>query len=478
MTEKLDDKLNRKDEAKFLINYLTKRYEVKEKNNENVDDEKKENSFVLNVNAKWGYGKTFFLKLLKEELKERNHEVIFFDAWKNDFTKEPLLAFFSEINDSLEKYLVSFNQQDRPFIRKIFKSSLPILVSVLTKHLAGLSADEFESLLNEEDNYEQQSNTNDSEVQKDTQRTLSSIMSKTTEIALKEHNTIKKSIKEFKENMSILLGLINDTKKELPLFILIDELDRCRPNYAIELLENIKHIFDIKGIYFIIATNSKQLSHSINAIYGANFSSEIYLKRFFDQEYSLKEPNTYEYIEFLLEKENIDQNIFCNPLLQKCYETSENLNIIAIKTYSEYFKLTLRDIEQCINLLSTITTVWSDKNEKIHIMYLLFFIMAKQKGNDFFEKYKDTINITSNEDSNEVENRITFNFSDNGNQNNSHLITNIIKVYLQAIRTNDISILKNQNNIEELITIIEQVDSNKQSIKDYYELVNSAAQLK
>jgi len=58
------------------------------------------------------------------------------------------------------------------------------------------------------------------------------------------------------------------------MFILIDELDRCRPTYAIELLENIKHLFDIEGLYFIIATDSTQLSYSINAVYGNKFASE------------------------------------------------------------------------------------------------------------------------------------------------------------------------------------------------------------
>ncbi|MFA9375097.1 MAG: P-loop NTPase fold protein, partial [Poseidonibacter sp.] len=349
MVELLDDKLSRKNEAKFLINYLTKRYEVK--NNED--------SFVLNVNAKWGYGKTFFLKLLEEELKKKEHEVIFFDAWKNDFTKEPLLAFFSEINDSLSDYFNnSKNSEAKRIFKLTFSKSLPLFVSILTKHLTGLSAEEFTQLLSEED--VKSDDEEKSEIKKDTQNTLSSIMSKATEIALQEHKTLKNSIETFKKNMKLLISQIEkDTNPKLPLFILIDELDRCRPNYAIELLENIKHIFDIKGIYFIIATNSKQLSHSINAIYGANFSSEIYLKRFFDQEYSLKEPDKYEYIKNLLEREVTNQDKIINPLSEEDYP-QKNLHVILIDSFSKYFKLQLRDIHQSINTLSTITLTWDD----------------------------------------------------------------------------------------------------------------------
>ena len=371
-----EDKLNRKEEISFLINYLTKRFELKTKD-----------PFVLNINAPWGYGKTFFLKSLKKELK-KEYEVIYFDAWKNDFTKEPLLAFFSEINNSLEKYLKAYNKTKKPFLNSIFKSSLPILISVLTKHLTGLSLEQFDELLSEDEQEDR-----NKEFKDDTKTTLSSIMSKTTELALKEHSTIKKSIKEFKDNMLKILDLIKTQGKKLPLFILIDELDRCRPNYAIELLENIKHIFDIEGIYFIVATNSQELSHSINAIYGANFSSETYLKRFFNQEYTLKEPDIYDYCKFLFEKDidvllNDKVKIF-NLLSQENYP-DKDLNTIMFSTYAQYFKLGLRDIYQAIDTLSTILLTWENENEELHLAYILFFIMCKQKSNEMFEEQKNS----------------------------------------------------------------------------------------
>jgi hypothetical protein len=372
-----EDKLNRKEEINFLINYLTKRFELKTKD-----------PFVLNINAPWGYGKTFFLKSLKEEL-EKEHEVIYFDAWKNDFTKEPLLAFFSEINNSLEKYLKAYGKTKKPFLNSIFKSSLPILISVLTKHLTGLTLDQFDELLSENEDEKK-------DIKDDAKTTLSSIMSKTTELALKEHSTIKKSIKEFKINMLEILDLIKTQEKKLPLFILIDELDRCRPNYAIELLENIKHIFNIEGIYFIVATNSKELSHSINAIYGANFSSETYLKRFFNQEYTLKEPDIYNYCKFLFEKEIdvllSDKVKIFNLLDPKNYE-NKNLNAIMFSTYAQYFNLSLRDISQAIDTLSTILLTWENKNEELHLAYILFFIMCKQKSNEMFEEQRNGFNL-------------------------------------------------------------------------------------
>lgn len=469
-----EDKLNRKEEISFLINYLTKRFELKTKN-----------PFVLNINAPWGYGKTFFLKSLKEEL-EKEHEVIYFDAWKNDFTKEPLLAFFSEINNSLEKYLKAYNKTKKPFLNSIFKSSLPILISVLTKHLTGLSLEQFDELLSEDEDEKK-------DVKDDTKTTLSSIMSKTTELALKEHSTIKKSIKEFKINMLEILNLIKTQGKKLPLFILIDELDRCRPNYAIELLENIKHIFDIEGIYFIVATNSQELSHSINAIYGANFSSETYLKRFFNQEYTLKEPDIYDYCKFLFEKDidvllNDKVKIF-NLLSQENYP-DKDLNAIMFSTYAQYFDLSLRDISQAIDTLSTILLTWETENEELHLAYILFFIMCKQKSNEMFEEQKVGFNITKINE--KVGKRIInkkyslkLNFPSKDKWNNQNikediLVVKIIELYEELKNTKNINELNNLKIMGFDILKNNYINTiwKKDFLRQYPTLVINAGQLK
>ena len=67
------------------------------------------------------------------------------------------------------------------------------------------------------------------------------------------------------------------------LVIFIDELDRCRPNFAIEMLERIKHYFDDDRIIFVASVNREQLIHSISKYYGTNFDSTGYLDKFFDR---------------------------------------------------------------------------------------------------------------------------------------------------------------------------------------------------
>ncbi len=301
-------------------------------------------------------------------------------------------------------------------------------------------------------------------------------MSKATEIALKEHNTIKNSIKEFNENMQTILDLIKE-EKSLPLFILIDELDRCRPNYAIELLENIKHIFDIPNIYFIIATNSKQLSHSINAIYGMNFSSHTYLKRFFDLEYNLKEPNRYEFINFLFEKNNFDDSRFFNFIDDSSYE-NKNKNVIMILELSNIFELSLRDITQVINHLFTVYLSWENQ---IDLFYTIFLICCKQKNIDF-----DISNFSSNI-SNEFNKNFIYittyeldNFYRKRNLKNE--ISNlaiILDFYKTIIFTKYERYHEINTNISENDRIKNFYENNekREKLKNYPKLIASAAQL-
>ena len=367
-----NDCLNRKEEGQFLINYLLKRYE-----------QNKEKPFVLNLNAEWGFGKTYFLENLALELKEKQHPVVYFDAWKNDYTKDPLLAFISEVDNSLKEY---FKEDPKTYkiLKKAFVSMAPKILSSIVQKGMGVTFDELNEVIEDEEISKFLEDNSDS-----AEKAIGSVILKSAEKALKNHQVIKKSIGSFKENMKKLLIAIGGLEdKNLPLFILIDELDRCRPSYAIELLENIKHLFDIEHIIFIVATDSKQLSHSINAIYGNEFESQRYLKRFFDQEYTLRIPDSYEYSYYLFEQYGLLDNSLLYSALEYEYYKDKNLNVQLFSLYADFFKLVPRDVNQVMIVLSAIVLTWEGK-EKLHLGYMLFLIMLKQKSDDLFLEYKE-----------------------------------------------------------------------------------------
>ena len=437
MTEKpkiwKSDCLNRKDEGKFLINYLLKRYE-----------QNKEKPFVLNLNAEWGFGKTYFLENLKLELEKKHHPVVYFDAWKNDYTKDPLLAFISEVDNSLKEYFKVESKTYKAF-KGAIKSIAPKLLSSVSKKLVGVSLDELEEVI-EDEKISKEIEDNSEMIEKN----VSTFVLKSAENALKNHQVIKKSIGSFKSNMTLLLDEIGKVEdKKLPLFILIDELDRCRPSYAIELLENIKHLFDIKSIIFIVATDSKQLSHSINAIYGNEFESQRYLKRFFDQEYTLRTPDSYEYSYYLFEQYGLLNNELLYFPLEEEYYKDKNLEVQLFSLYADFFKLVPRDINQVMIVLSAIILTWEGK-ESIHLGYILFLIMLKQKDDDLFWEYKVMLDINIFK-----------------KMNNKNLLNNNVKIY-SCDKYRDIKDISIESLIKEYIQF-ENMSQEKFLIRCEYE---------
>jgi len=362
------DLLERKNEGKFLSEYLINRYR------QNHTSE-----FVLNINNSWGYGKTFFIKNLAKDLQSRNYPVVYFNAWKNDYTDTPLIAFISELNTELSKHFTS-----SPVIMDYCKKAFHTLAPIIIKKITGYGLDEINEI------YDKDTNLINNQDKANLEDGVSSIISNTFKLALEEHIKIKESILFFKKNMQQLMNQIESQQKyKLPIFIFIDELDRCRPSYSIELLENIKHIFDIPGVIFVIATDSKQLSHSINAIYGDKFSSEQYLKRFFHQEYNLGAPDNYNYAKYLFSKYNLksEQKIF-TPLHRELYGKFSDLNIILFNEFSYYYNLNLRTQEQVIIVLQAITITWEEDNEPLHLAYLLYLIILREKDGKRFDDFR------------------------------------------------------------------------------------------
>ncbi len=316
---------------------------------------------------------------------------------------------------------------------------------MLVKTLTGMTYNHFNEELEKTNDEDKVEMSNDDS----TKNEVESVLSKLAESALADHETVRKSISTFKENMGKLLKFIDQDipSKNLPMFVFIDELDRCRPSYAIELLENIKHIFDIPGIVFVIATDSKQLSHSINAVYGQNFASERYLKRFFDQEYNLIKPDNYAFAQSLFELHGITKNekLF-SPLEQEVY-IDKDINVELFTLYASFFKLGLRDQEQVATVLSAIVLTWQT-TDSIHLGYLLFLIMLKQRSDSYFYMYVDNDKkgsfINTHVDQFDIDtsiqyqsNTIDYEFRQSNAQAKSHFIlTDLIGFYINLLDKN------------------------------------------
>jgi len=424
-----NDKLNRKQEADYLTNYIDRKYQVDGAS-----------SLSINLNATWGYGKTFFLKNLEQDLIEKKHPVVYYDAWQNDFANEALVSLIAEISsmltDSIGTDPVARTKIEKlkKHSIKLFKSSVPILANALVKHTLKTSIDDIL-----DDSGEQ-------EVSEELNESISTAMGKISGIAasnlLQEHQQTKTAIKDFRGALTALVEFIEsdkDPKIKLPIYVLIDELDRCKPTFAIDVLEAVKHLFGVHGFIFITATNTKELQSSVKAVYGSEFSANTYLHRFFDIEYSFVEPDYFQFSKLLLEGMEFDDHI--NVHLE--HDPACDRISLLFSKLSTWLKLTLRDMEQVkIALEACLFTIKPENKASFELPLMLILLMMKQMNlNDGLklfnifsesERNKELEGFIKKYTSNVVIN--THSIAELTNRNNpveeSMAISEILKTYL------------------------------------------------
>ncbi|MBA6408918.1 NTPase KAP [Pseudoalteromonas sp. 5Ae-yellow] len=275
------DKLDRARYATFLSRLLAQEGFDKSRP---VDEQKK--NYVLNLNAEWGAGKTYFLKRWSRELIV-DFPVVYIDAWQQDYSDDPFLTVIAGIIKQLQLQ-AKFNITIPKSAVSMFKAVAPAIAQGLTKKISGIDLDELHTLLFSDEEIDSGQNQNSN---KPTSSDFSPAVKALAQNLIKDHEAKNKSIEVIKSKLDDWVSKFEKQEgKSLPIFIFIDELDRCRPSYAVEMLETIKHIFDVKGIVFVVATDTEQLQHTIKSVYGEGFDAKIYLGRFFNSRYSLKRP--------------------------------------------------------------------------------------------------------------------------------------------------------------------------------------------
>ncbi|RSO37467.1 KAP family P-loop NTPase fold protein [Acinetobacter lactucae] len=225
------------------------------------------------IDAEWGAGKSWFVKHWKARLVKKEFKVIYLNAFTQDYIEDPFLTIAMEIANIIEadqKVIEKIKSTIGDAYRAILPS-LPLLIFQLAMTFMGAGkmakqlSDTFENL-------------------KDDTGAFGEAAAELLNNKLKEHLSAqvdnyeneKKSLEYFK---SQLAEITKDLEK--PLVFIVDELDRCKPEFAIRLIERIKHFFDIPKVVFVLAVNKKQLEESINSFYGFTSSSK-YLEKFID----------------------------------------------------------------------------------------------------------------------------------------------------------------------------------------------------
>lgn len=229
-----------------------------------------EDNCTIALEGNWGSGKTFFVKqvkmvldahnpnyqpvngflteerrkVIKEKCSEFNVEdgstelkpqlCVYYDAWQNDNDEDPILSLVYSIVKEIGSEF-SFNKKSTLDIcGELIKLVCDKDISKLIKVLKGKNA----------------------------------------------LDRIRKTKDEADKVSEFLQSLLPEVGERLIVFV--DELDRCKPSYAVKLLERIKHYFLDEEITFVFSVNINELQHTIKKHYGSDFDATRYLDRFFD----------------------------------------------------------------------------------------------------------------------------------------------------------------------------------------------------
>ena len=237
---------------------------------------------VFGVDADWGNGKTTFLRMLCGFLEKVAVPVVSFSAWECDYVSDPFTAIATELTDSLDRRADQSDTETRGKIgngleraKAVMKTRWPAMLRSLATEvpLAGKALGEM----------------------------VAGFADSHVEHRVSGYRDARKSVAEFRSALQEVARAVSADPEHPLLVVTIDELDRCRPSYAVELLEVAKHLFTADGIVFVIAVNRAELAHSIQALYGTGFDARGYLGRFFDVDFRLPDPDRSRYIKETLE---------------------------------------------------------------------------------------------------------------------------------------------------------------------------------
>ena len=303
---------------------------------------------VLALDARWGEGKTWFVRHWAKHLSDTDHNVIYLDAFANDYLDDPFLTIAAEIsqafknsNEITDEDIQDFNSKTASVLISL-AAVIPMIAVKAGLHWVGLGG-AGEAL---QEVYEDGKDVYDTASEE-----IASKVKEHIENKIKNHHIEKQTIIDFKHELIELAE-----KLENPLVFIIDELDRCRPDFAIRLIERIKHFFDIPKIVFVLVMNKPQLLQSVKSFYGyGSEMTEDYFEKFIDL--TIKFPNT----ENLINYESIlKEELYRIGEIQNKEEFNEfYFWVLALQLFKKYNS---RELKRKINQYAILKTNNYKKN--------------------------------------------------------------------------------------------------------------------
>lgn len=335
------------------------------------------------INGKWGVGKTFVLEMLENQIKEIQQEgditdkylLFHYDCWKYDYYEEPIIAIVASMMDEIDKNVNLLPADKAETVKSILKavgSSLLLNANDKIKELINVDIKEIVDIIKNglEDADKKLQNNH----QYDTYFAFKQVLS-----------CFQETIKSLADNQTVIM--------------VVDELDRCLPEYMIKVLERLHHIFNgIPNVQVILSMDKDQINHTVQQIYGKNTDVNKYLAKFISFEVNLEIGNlndeyekvySYYFSKFeclngaitFCDIQDFQKNIMsgidmrskieiinkCNLLHDMlCAENKSDYSIMCIEMFLAILKYWNVDIETSYHLFSRDKLFQYEKDKKIY----------------------------------------------------------------------------------------------------------------
>lgn len=317
--------------------------------------------FVMVLDSPWGTGKTTLIRMLEATLKSSSFQCVHFNAWKVDYVTDPLVALVSSLDrissgaDSAANGYKKHLKTVKKITSLVAKRGLRAATKALTVGVLDIDAE--------------------------VKAAASEFAADTVVDIVEAFNQERDLLEKFRTELSEAIKQLPQAGNQPTLIFFIDELDRCRPTFAIELLERVKHLFDIPNIVFVLSIDKQQLEASTTAVYGSSINAAEYLRRFIDLEYRIPAAAPRKFTESLFVRYDLN-SIFAQRIDSSVRD--DKLNFISTFTLlANAMGLSLRARERCITRLRVVMDGVPSRSHLDPDLVALLVILRSNQANLF-----------------------------------------------------------------------------------------------
>ncbi|HRE73034.1 MAG TPA: P-loop NTPase fold protein [Accumulibacter sp.] len=288
---------------------------------------------VMGIDAPWGEGKSWFGRNWRAKLKAEGYKTIYLDAFERDYSDDPFTVLTAEILDAVSE------GTNRSSKKKLLAASLK-LGKTLLPAAAKITINAIGNAMLGAKNI-----TGDvAEMVKKVDEAAAAVSEKYIASRLAESEAEKMSVIGFRTSLAEFSAA--QTK---PVVFFIDELDRCRPDFAVRVIERVKHFFDVPNLVFVLLLNRDQLRRAIEGVYGHGFDADAYLGKFIHLFLALPKSRSVD-----SDKSNATSVYASHVAKRYEFQDSMELNnfVYTFGRFSAAFDMSLRDVEKAFTLLA------------------------------------------------------------------------------------------------------------------------------